>query len=314
VLSAFGFGSAGGGGGDNGSRTPFNEKEHYSFLSGALKKAAAGENLEADDADVEDSDTVIGKKRKGKHTRRSFRPAEREDSGTTVKSPASEMPSRPVTPSGLNSTVHDDSDSPHRYPPNATPARRHSWDEGDTTLVTAARVLKTAVLHDARNIQGTNATAKALVWDVNSSGEARRLAKSIYYRFKNKKRTWLIPSDFYPAFPTHADAEAGFRVFDKDDNGDISRSEIKSTLLKVYRERRFLSRSMRDVGVALKTLDHILLFFALAILFFISLSVFGVQVGDSLTSIYTIGIAGSFIFKNAASNAFDAVMFLFVTQ
>jgi hypothetical protein len=39
-----------------------------------------------------------------------------------------------------------------------------------------------------------------------------------------------------------------------------------------------------------------------------------VQVGDSLTSVYTIGIAASFVFKNAASSAFDAVMFLFVTQ
>lgn len=71
---------------------------------------------------------------------------------------------------------------------------------------------------------------------------------------------------------------------------------------------------MRDVGVALKTLDRILLFFAFAILFFISLSVFGVQVDQSLTSVYTIGIGASFIFKNAASNAFDAIMFLFVTQ
>jgi len=142
----------------------------------------------------------------------------------------------------------------------------------------------------------------------------QRLAKSIYYRFKDRKRTWLVPSDFYPAFPTHADAETAFHVFDKDGNGDISPSEIKSTLVKVYKERRFLSRSMRDVGVALRTLNHILLFFAFVILFFISLSVFGVQVGDSLTSVYTIGIAASFIFKNAASNAFDAVMFLFVTQ
>ena len=71
---------------------------------------------------------------------------------------------------------------------------------------------------------------------------------------------------------------------------------------------------MRDVGVALKTLDHVLLFFAFAILFFISLSIFGVEVGDSLTSVYTIGIGASFVFKNAASNAFDAIMFLFVTQ
>ncbi len=71
---------------------------------------------------------------------------------------------------------------------------------------------------------------------------------------------------------------------------------------------------MRDVGAALKTLDHILLFFAMVVLFFISLSIFGVNVGDSLTSVYTIGIAASFIFKASASNAFDAIMFLFVTQ
>lgn len=82
----------------------------------------------------------------------------------------------------------------------------------------------------------------------------------------------------------------------------------------MYKERRFLSRSMRDVGAALKTLDYILLTFAMAILFLISLSVFGVEIGDSLTSVYSIGIAASFIFKNSASSAFDAIMFIFVTQ
>lgn len=71
---------------------------------------------------------------------------------------------------------------------------------------------------------------------------------------------------------------------------------------------------MRDVGAALRTLDLILLFFALVILFFISLSVFNVNVENSLTSVYTIGIGLSFIFKNSASNAFDAIMFIFVTQ
>lgn len=95
---------------------------------------------------------------------------------------------------------------------------------------------------------------------------------------------------------------------------DITRAEIKTTVLKTYRERRFLSRSMRDVGAALRTLDQILLFFALVILFFISLSVFNVNVENSLTSVYTIGIGLSFIFKNSASSAFDAIMFIFVTQ
>lgn len=133
-------------------------------------------------------------------------------------------------------------------------------------------------------------------------------------RFKDRHRRYLIPSDFYPAFPTEDTAKDAFRVFDKDNNGDISRAEIKTTLLKVYKERRFLSRSMHDVGEALKTLHRIILFFAGVILFFISLSVFGVEVGDSLTSVYSIGIAASFIFKNSASSAFDAIMFLFVTQ
>ena len=103
-------------------------------------------------------------------------------------------------------------------------------------------------------------------------------------------------------------------MFDKDNNGDLSRAEIKQTLVGVYKERRFLSRSMRDVGVALRTLDQMLLFLAFCVLFFISLSVFGVNIANSLTSLYTIGIGASFIFKNSASNAFDAIMFLFVTQ
>ena len=71
---------------------------------------------------------------------------------------------------------------------------------------------------------------------------------------------------------------------------------------------------MRDVSQALRTLDRILMFFAAVVVFFISLSVFGVQLGASLSSIYSLGLAASFIFKNSASSAFDAIMFLFVTQ
>lgn len=97
-------------------------------------------------------------------------------------------------------------------------------------------------------------------------------------------------------------------------SSDITRVEIKRTIVQTYRERRFLSRSMRDVGQALRSLDHVLLFAAFIILFFISLSVFGVEIGKSLSSVYTLGIAASFIFKNTAKNIFDAIMFLFVTQ
>lgn len=46
----------------------------------------------------------------------------------------------------------------------------------------------------------------------------------------------------------------------------------------------------------------------------VALPIFGVSISSSFSSIYTIFIGASFIFKNAASNAFDSIMFLFVTQ
>ncbi|TFY72075.1 hypothetical protein EVG20_g929 [Dentipellis fragilis] len=214
--------------------------------------------------------------------------------------------------------------SPHRYPPTSPPhgsnnglgdyRRDDSDDESEMVVMQAAKVLKNAVLHDARNIQGKEGGERGLVWDVSNAHEAKRLARLIYTTFRDRRRRYLLPSDFEPAYHTPEEAQKAFRIFDTDNNGDISRAEIKTKLLKTYRERRFLSRSMRDVGAALHTLDRILLFFAAVILFFVSLSIFHVNIDQSLTSVYTIGIGASFIFKNSASNAFDAIMFLFVTH
>lgn len=170
MLSALGFG------GGEGTRTPFNEKEHFDFLSGALRSATPhGTDSEGEDGDVEDGGDKNGSKNKGKQKRRSLRPPDRADtSGTlssTVKSPASEFGSRPVTPSGLN--PNRELDSPHRYPPSPARSRRNSVDENEMTLAAAAKVLKTAVLHDARNIKGKDSGLKALIWNINSTHEAK---------------------------------------------------------------------------------------------------------------------------------------------
>ena len=71
---------------------------------------------------------------------------------------------------------------------------------------------------------------------------------------------------------------------------------------------------MRDVGQALRSLNKVLLLFAFIIIFFISLSVFGVNYTSSLTSFFTVGIAASFIFKSTCQRVFDSIMFLFVTH
>lgn len=289
--------------------TPTHSRGHSMFVTPSHSRPPSPSPLEHEiskstDGIDEDTEAVIAVKSKGKHkTKRAFLSLSPERAGSV-----------PITPANHS---HSGSVSPHSYPPR----HMHGGDDPEEALdvkaavKSAVKTVKTAVLHDARNLQGcADNDLGGLVWDVSSSYEAKRLARGIYNTFRSPTRTYLTPSDFRPAFASHDEAQEAFRVFDNDSNGDISRAEIKTTLLKVYKERRFLSRSMRDVSVALQTLDSILLLFALIILFFISLSVFGVSVGNSLTSLYSLGIGLSFIFKNACSNAFDAIMFLFVTQ
>ncbi|KIJ70434.1 hypothetical protein HYDPIDRAFT_105154 [Hydnomerulius pinastri MD-312] len=300
-----------------GFMTPFSEKEHFNVLSSRLRaESPARGGDDGDNADVEDGSK--GRKGKGKHKQRESRTFVKIEDAN-AESPGSEhpLPSATASNSATNSP-HERHGTAHRYPP--TPVRKRSVDQHShqhdehNPAIQAARAIKSAMLHDARNIKGTNDVLSGLMFGVNSTHEAKRLARAIYKVFRDRRRQYLITADFQPAFSTQEEAQKAFSVFDRDGNGDISRSEIKATLLRIYKERRFLSRSMRDVGAALKTLNQILLLFALVILFFISLSVFGVNVTQSLTSVYSLGIALSFIFKNSASNVFDAIMFLFVTH
>ncbi|PPQ68772.1 hypothetical protein CVT24_007714 [Panaeolus cyanescens] len=329
------------------------EKQHYKMLHGALQNATPRSRPMphfTDESDVDEANkTLVESSRRREHKKDNSRNRlswfsggggskpeeeynEKQDASTTPPRPPfagkDDIDLRPIgTSQPQNSTSNPPIPShlnPHRYPPSFSPRERSRsasprpsvdhMSTPDAAIKQAAKVIKNAVLHDARNLSGKSEGLANLAWNVNSSHEAKKLARSIFNRFKNRGRTWLVPADFYPAFPDHEAAENAFKVFDKDNNGDITRAEIKTTILKIYKERRFLSRSMRDVGEALKTLDRILFFFAMVVLFFISLSVFGVKVGDSLTSVYSLLIAASFIFKNAASSAFDAIMFLFVTH
>ncbi|KAI0771961.1 Mechanosensitive ion channel-domain-containing protein [Trametes elegans] len=301
--------------------TPAHEKDHFlprSSRPGTPNGSRPGTpEMGGRDSEDDRDATLVQAKKKGKN-RTSMAPHPRGNS-----EPANFRPDLQ-----LNTNEH-------RYPPSplaqspantGSPAgrshrRSSESDEAAAAIVqqaatTAAKALKSAVLHDARNIRGKDSdeVLGGLVWNVTSSHEAKRLARSIWMAFKEPGRNYLTAVDFVPAFGTLEEAKKAFAVFDADNNGDLSRAEVKTTLMKVYKERRFLSRSMRDVGQALKTLDHMLLVLALIILFFISLSVFGVDIEKSLTSLYTIGIGASFIFKNSASNAFDAIMFLFVTH
>jgi len=310
ILSNLGFGIG---------TTPRLEKQE--FITGRSRPATP-DMLSEDEGiagDIDDDEKGGSKKGKQRANRRSVFSMLRQNSESTT------VPSRPDSPSA---TVSAASES-HTYPPSRTPPlgvtspsrpgtpNTRRSEDNDRVIVHAAKALKTAVLHDARNLihHDEDEAIAGLGWSINSPREAKRLARSIYMAFKtDKRRNYLIAEDFYPAYATPAEAEEAFHVFDADSNGDISKAEIKTTLVRSYRERRFLSHSMRDVSVALKTLDRLLLIFAFVMLFFISLSVFGVDITSSLTTVYSLALAGSFVFKNSASNIFDSIMFIFVTH
>lgn len=175
----------------------------------------------------------------------------------------------------------------------------------------AAKVAR-AAMKDPISVVGKKSGLKL---DVNNPAEARKLARKIYFGFKaDTNRTYLIPSDFYPAFPTQELAKEAFSIFDSDGNGDISRTEVKNEIFRAYKERRALANSLKDVGHAIGRLDRIMMAMAGIVFIFIALSVVGIDYSKALTSVYTVGIAAAFIFKETAGNVFDAIIMVFCTH
>lgn len=145
ALSTLGFGGA----------TPQNEKSE--FMAGHSRVGTPDTEDEGHAADFEDNlFRWKGKGKKGQSRPRiSVMGASSEDQQHTY----------PPKPSPIEGT-----DSPRRP---GTPIGRKSHDD-EAAIVHAAKVLKTAVLHDARNLTGKeNEDVTGLGWSVGSAHEAK---------------------------------------------------------------------------------------------------------------------------------------------
>ena len=82
-----------------------------------------------------------------------------------------------------------------------------------------------AMIDPLQTLHNPTLMKNGLGLDFASASDGVKLAKDLFYAFRStSSRDFLITSDFHPAFPTQKEAEAAFAVFDKDGNGDISRS------------------------------------------------------------------------------------------
>ena len=73
-------------------------------------------------------------------------------------------------------------------------------------------------------------------------------------------------------------------IFDKDSNGSITPQEMKDTVTGIYKDRKALSASLRDVGSAVGKLDNVFTCAALILSLLMVLLIFGVAVGPFLVT------------------------------
>ncbi|KAG1143699.1 hypothetical protein G6F37_003295 [Rhizopus arrhizus] len=150
----------------------------------------------------------------------------------------------------------------------------------------------------------------------NSTQQAKALAKRIYTNIVGPcpDRDFIVEADLYPFFDTVKEAAEAFQLFDRDGNGDISKRELRSGCIRIYRERKHLSRSMRDLSQATGKLDIILMIIFVVVWVIIVCAAFGVNVGTDLMPLWSAFVAASFIFGTSAKDAFEAIIFVFVTH
>ncbi|OBZ66486.1 hypothetical protein A0H81_13558 [Grifola frondosa] len=146
---------------------------------------------------------------------------------------------------------------------------------------------------------------------------AGKLARKLFSALSDvyPPRKHLVVDDFVPYFPTVADAHSAFALFDKDGNGDITRKEMREAVRRIYRERKALTASLKDVGSAVAKLDAVLLAVTLLILIFVCLLIF--NRGDTIASLVplaTIILGFSFIFGHSAQTLFESLIFIFSTH
>ncbi|KAK7686457.1 hypothetical protein QCA50_010681 [Cerrena zonata] len=153
--------------------------------------------------------------------------------------------------------------------------------------------------------------------EIGGAHDAKRLARKLFSALSDvhPPRAHLVVEDFFPYFRSEVDARAAFALFDKDGNGDISRREMRDAVSRIYKERKALTKSLKDVGSAVAKLDAVMFAVVLMIFVFICLLIFNrSNTLASLVPLATIILGFSFIFGHSAQTLFESLIFIFSTH
>ncbi|KAJ3217059.1 hypothetical protein HK099_005615 [Clydaea vesicula] len=145
-------------------------------------------------------------------------------------------------------------------------------------------------------------------------GDRRKLAKTLFEGLRREDSDLIFLSDFLPYFSSKNDAIEAFKIFDRDNNGDIDRSEMKFCIKEIYKEHESLENSMHQSSQAIDKLDTILKLFCFVVVLFVILGIFNVNTSSFLTVAISLWAGLLFALGGSIKNLFESMIFLFITH
>ncbi|TPX47630.1 hypothetical protein SeMB42_g00395 [Synchytrium endobioticum] len=144
--------------------------------------------------------------------------------------------------------------------------------------------------------------------------DAKTLSRRLFVALQRGSTGVLYPNDFRPYFSNEEETMEAFRLFDKNENGDISPQEMRSTIISMYKDKLALDKSLRDGNQAMQKLDGMFKVFMTILIAFICLGIFGVNVSSFLTGLVSLWLGTLFAIGGTVKNLLEAIIFLFVTH
>ncbi|KAJ1553849.1 hypothetical protein HK096_006140 [Nowakowskiella sp. JEL0078] len=126
------------------------------------------------------------------------------------------------------------------------------------------------------------------------------------------KDMYIVALDFHRIFDTEQEALDAFALFDKDEDEEISRHDLKHAVIRIFKERKNVLTALSDTENALGRLDAILKAIVVLICVFILMMLFNVVPTVIISAFGSIVVALAVFCGNSAKNLFDSIIFVFV--
>ncbi|KAJ2999833.1 hypothetical protein HDV02_001611 [Globomyces sp. JEL0801] len=185
-------------------------------------------------------------------------------------------------------------------------------DVFDTETKVNVKLSRTIFSMDAIRIGASGFSNALKSVNLLSDRHAINLSKRLFQALTVDNNPIAIES-FLPYFPSKAEAKKAFTYFDLDDSGSITKREFKHSMLKIYRERRNLLKSLRDLSQALGILNRLVYGIVFCTTAFCALPIYGISI-STILPFASLVLALSFVFGGSAKSTFESILFVFIAH